>query len=374
MLKHNVQVEQAKEDFTIKNTYSYWDEQPTNRRFSEGDFIIKTDQPAHLFINTLFRRQMEIRDSVMYDMSSWSVPLAYNLDAGWTTSEVRVQTDRVYEALAQPKGVDNERAKYAYVINWQQRHAPKALARLWDHGYKVRSAEKGFSKNGQQFSKGSLVVLLGRNKHKEETIHADMEAIAHAAQVKIAGFNTGRMDIRSDLGSPSMRPIEEPNVALLMDTPFNSYTAGQLWFLFDQFTEFGISRIRANDLGSIELDEYDVIIMPGMWGNGGLDEIKSELFKHWVHQGGTLVGTENAGAWLTKERSGISNAALFSPKDDASEEVKDVAYARYEDREEISGLQRIPGAAFKGIIDNSHPLAFGMQDRLYSLKFGTNGI
>lgn len=374
MLKHNVQVEQAKEDFTIKNTYSYWDARPTNRRFSEGDFIIKTDQPAHLFINTLFRRQMEIRDSVMYDMSSWSVPLAYNLDAGWTTSEVRVQTDRVYEALAQPKGVDNERAEYAYVINWQQRHAPKALARLWDHGYKVRSAEKGFSKNGQQFSKGSLVVLLGRNKHKEESIHADMEAIAHAAQVKIAGFNTGRMDIGSDLGSPSMRPIEEPNVALLMDTPFNSYTAGQLWFLFDQFTEFGISRIRANDLSSIELNEYDVIIMPGMWGNGGLDEIKSKLLKHWVHQGGTLVGTENAGAWLTKERSGISNAALFSPKDDASEEVKDVAYARYEDREEISGLRRIPGAAFKGIIDNSHPLAFGMQDRLYSLKFGTNGI
>ena len=73
---------------------------------------------------------MEIRDSVMYDMSSWSVPLAYNLDAGWTNSEVRVQTDRVYEAFAQPKGVDNERAEYAYVINWQQQHAPKALARF----------------------------------------------------------------------------------------------------------------------------------------------------------------------------------------------------------------------------------------------------
>lgn len=374
MLKHNVQVEQAKEDFTIKNTYSYWDGQPTNRRFSEGDFIIKTDQPAHLFINTLFRRQMEIRDSVMYDMSSWSVPLAYNLDAGWTTSEVGVQTDRVYEPLAQPQGIYNERANYAYVINWEQRHAPKALARLWDHGYKVRSAEKGFSKNGQQFSKGSLVVLLGRNKHKGETIHADMVAIANVAQVKIAGFNTGRMDIGSDLGSPSMRPIEEPKVALLMDVPFNSYTAGQLWFLFDQFTEFGISRIRANDLTSIKLHEYDVIIMPGMWGNGGLDETTSELLKNWVHYGGTLVGTENAGAWLTKERSGISNAALFSPKDDVSEEVKDVAYTRYEDREEISGLRRIPGAAFKGIIDNSHPLAFGMQDRLYSLKFGKNGI
>ena len=134
MLKHNVQVEQAKEDFTIKKYIQLCRRtRPTNRRFSEGDFIIKTDQPAHLFINTLFRRQMEIRDSVMYDMSSWSVPLAYNLDAGWTTSEVRVQTDRVYEALAHPKGVDNERAEYAYVINWQQRHAQGAcsIVGLW---------------------------------------------------------------------------------------------------------------------------------------------------------------------------------------------------------------------------------------------------
>lgn len=374
MLKHNIQVEQATEDFNVRNTYSYWDGSSSNKRFSEGDFIIKTDQPAHLFINTLFRRQMEIRDSVMYDMSSWSVPLAYNLDAGWTTSDVRVNSERVFEAVSHPEGVINREADYAYVIDWKQRHAPKALAKLWEHGYNVRAAQKGFIKGDNEFSKGSLVILVGRNLDKSETIQNDIATIADEVGVLVHGFDTGRMDAGSDLGSPSMRPVEQPKVALMVDSPFNSYSAGQLWFLFDQWTEFGISRIRSGDFNSIDLNSYDVLLMPGMWGNGGMNDETIERIQNWVRDGGTLIGTEGTGAWLTEGRSGISGAELFSPEDEDSDDVPDVAYTRYEDREDTTGLRRIPGSAFKGILDNSHPLAFGMPDRLYSLKFGTNGI
>ncbi len=373
MLKHNIEIERATEDFTARNVYDYWDATSANRSFSAGDFIIKTDQPAHLFINTMFRRELELKDSVTYDMTSWSIPLAYNLDAGWTTSDVRVNTDRVVEPMSHPKGVMNNNAGYAYVINWEQRHAPKALARLWDHGYKVRAAEKGFMKEGSSFSGGSLVVLVGRNLHKPN-IHADMASIAEAANVQIVGFDTGRMDEGSDLGSPSNRPIEKPKVALMMDSPYSSLTAGQLWFLFDRFTEFGISRIRSNDINSIDLNSYDVILMPGMWGNGGMSESTIERIKNWVRDGGTIIGTEGSGAWLTESRSGMSGAALFEADEEESDEVPAVAYTRYEDREDTSGLRRIPGSAFKAMIDNSHPLAFGMKDRLYSLKFSSNAI
>lgn len=374
MLKHNVQVEQATESFTVRNAYDYWDGNASNRTFSAGDFIIKTDQPAHLFINTMFRRELELRDSVTYDMTSWSIPLAYNLDAAWSTSDLRVSTNQVTEMMTHPEGVENGNATYAYAIDWSQRNAPTALARLWDHGYNVRAAEKGFTREENEFSRGSLVILVGRNLHKSETIHADMAAIAEDANVVITGFNTGRMDEGSDLGSPSMRPVHEPKVALMMDSPYSSLTAGQLWFLFDQWTEFGISRIRSGDFNNIDLNSYDVILMPGMWGNGGFSESAIERIKTWVRDGGTLIGTEGTGAWLTEGRSGISGAKLFDAEDDDSDEVPAVAYTRYEDRTDTSGLRRIPGSAFKGIIDNSHPLAFGMPDRLYSLKFSNTSI
>ncbi|MCG8373218.1 MAG: M14 family metallopeptidase [Balneolales bacterium] len=375
MLKHNVQVEQATEDFTVRNAFDYWDGNSSTRNFTVGDFIIKTDQPGHLFINTLFRRQLEIRDSVMYDMSTWSIPLAYNLDAAWTTSNVGVSTEMVTESMMHPLGVENNDATYAYTIDWAQRHAPKALAKLWDYGYNVRSSEKGFVKDGIEFSKGSLVILIGRNLHKTGAIHRDMQAIAEYANVEIMGFDTGRMDEGSDLGSPSMEPVHEPKVALMVDSPFNSYTAGQLWFLFDQWTEFGISRIRSSDFDNIDLNSYDVILMPGSWG--GLSSVASEDeiegLKDWVRNGGVLIGTESSGSWLTEERGGIANVKL-AETDDEEEGIDPAAYTRYEDREDTVGLRRIPGSAFKGIVDNSHPLAFGMPDRIYSLKFGSDTI
>lgn len=376
MLKQGVKVEQANDDFNIRNAYSYWDGNTSSRSFKAGDFIIKTDQPGHLFINTLMRRQLEIKDSVMYDMSTWSAPLAYNLDAAWTTSNIRVNTTQIDEEVVHPNGITNGNAQYAYVVDWNQRNAPKALAQLWKHGYKVRSSEKGFTKDGTEYSRGSLVVLLGRNLHKGDAIHQDMKTIADYADVKIAGFNTGRMDAGSDLGSPSMRPVEEPRVGLMMDSGFSSYTAGQIWFLFDQWTELGIDRIRSGSFGGLDLNDYDVLILPGGFGlNGTFNENSRERLKDWVRDGGTLVATEGSTSWLTKEESGISSAELFEEEEEEDEnKIDPAAYTRYKDQEDSSGLRRIPGSAFKAMIDNSHPLAFGMKDKLYSLKFSTNAL
>jgi hypothetical protein len=375
MLKQGVQVEQATEDFTQRSSFDYWDGTSSSQSFKEGDFIIKTNQPAHLFINTLMRRQLEIKDSVMYDMSTWSAPLAYNLDAYWTTSDVRASTSMVTAEMVHPNGVNNKNASYAYVVDWSQRNAPKALAQLWKHGYKVRSSEKGFSKDGKEYSRGSLVVLLGRNLHKSKSIHSDMETIAAYADVEVAGFNTGRMDTGSDLGSPSMQPVAKPKVAMMMDSGFSSYTAGQIWFLFDQWTEFGIDRIRSGSIGRIDLNDYDVIIMPNGFGlNGIFNGNGKDRLRDWIRSGGTLVATESSAGWLTKDQSGITPAELVSDDDDNDDKIDPSAYTKYKDQEDSSGLRRIPGSAFKAMIDNSHPLAFGMKDKLYSLKFSTNAL
>lgn len=376
MMKHGVEVERAEEDFSIRDAYSYWDGKAENRNFKTGDFIIKTNQPAHLFINTLMRRQLEFRDSVMYDMSTWSVPLAYNLDAAWTERNLNVDTRVLRNMPFQPSGLMADAPGYAYVIDWKQRNAPKALAELWNMGYKVRSAEKGFTKGDESFSRGSLIILTGRNKERESSIHTDMAALADEAGVIIRSFNTGRMDSGSDLGSVNNVPLEEPKVALMVDSPFNSYTAGQLWFLFDQWTEFGISRIRTDALGSLNLYDYDVILMPGSWSGLGSALSESEInnLKQWVRNGGVLIGTEGSAAWLTKDRSGITGVSLFDEEEDDTAGIDPEAYTLYKDRSDTSGLKRIPGTAFKARIDNSHPLAFGMPETLYSLRFDDDVI
>ncbi|MDX1586668.1 MAG: M14 family zinc carboxypeptidase [Balneolaceae bacterium] len=377
MLQHGVEVERAGEDFRVRDAYGYWTGESAARSFNSGDFIIKTDQPRHIFINTLMKRQLAIKDSVMYDMSTWSAPLAYNLDAAWTEEDLDITTTRVTAAPTYPYGVENTDAEYAFVINWDQRYAPNALARLWDAGYRVRSAAETFTYEGKTYGEGSLIVLVGRNYGKKDKIGADMQRIAEEARVQIVGFNTGRMDQGIDLASRDSEPVKEPKVALMVDSPFSSYTAGQIWFLFDRWTEFGISRIRADGLSRLDINEYDVIIMPGARGlSSVLDSTAQEMLKNWVSNGGTLVATENSAEFLTKNRTGFTNVSLAEADEEETQDdtIDPEAYTRYEAREDSSGLERIPGSAFKGIIDDSNPLAFGLGNRLYSLKFSDEAL
>ncbi len=375
LMKHGARVERADAAFTVSDARDYWDDAPRRRSFEAGTYLVFTDQPRHLFINTVLQRQMAIEDSVMYDMATWSAPLAYNLDAFWTTSKPGVATTPLDRAPAPRANVINPNAGYAYVIDWRQRNAPKALAKLWEAGYRVRAARKGFGDGTRDFPPGTLIVLLGRNQGKPA--QADMERIAQEGGVVIIGMNTGRMETGIDLASRDSRPVKKPKTALLVDAPFNAYTAGQLWYLFDQETGLGISRLRVGELGDTKLSEYDVMIIPGTRGplSAVIDSVQVQRLKAWVEAGGTLIATEGSARALTKNRLGLTDVELASDqKDEATDEIPSSAYTTYAARGDSTGLDRIPGSALRGWIDQTHPIAFGLPDRLYSLKFDTDAL
>lgn len=304
MLKQGVEIEQATEGFTLRNATNYRDNTTERRSFSEGDFIIRKNQTKHLLITTLFEPKMAFGDSVMYDMSAWSVPMAHNLDAYYASNDPSAETSRLTDLPHRESGVINASAEYAYVIDWEQQSAPNALAELWRMGYRVRSAEKEFMKNGITFSRGTLVVLVGRNYEKRIEIGRDMDQVAEHAGVLIHGMDTGRMDTGMDLASRSSTVLHQPKTAMIVDRPFNSYTAGQIWFQFDQNVGYGFSRIRSWRLASLDLSEFDVIILPGMRGSSPqFGEDEQSALKAWVEQGGTLVATEDAALILSADRT-----------------------------------------------------------------------
>lgn len=376
LLKHNIEVERADEDFTLRNGTDYRSKNRMNRSLSAGDFIIKKDQPKHLFITTLFEPEMAIEDSVMYDMSAWSVPMAYNLEAYYSDSEPSVSTTLIEEVPNRRSGVVNASATYAFVIDWKQPGAPKALAKLWEKGYSVRSAEKLFSKGGLSFSRGTLIILAGRNYGMRSQLSDDMKQVAQQAGVIIHGFNTGRMDSGMDLASRSSNVLHKPKTALIVDRPFSSYTAGQIWFQFDQNVEYGISRLRSWRLSSLDLSEYDVLIMPGFYGGSSpLGDSEMDVLKDWVQAGGTLVATEQSAFALTKDRTEFTSVEMVQSDVDTSDETTDpAAFTPFEARRDSSGLRRIPGAAFHSYVDISNPLAFGVKEQLYSLTYTTDQL
>ncbi len=384
LLHHGVDVQKSTSSFSVARAKAYHQGNSQSKSFPRGTFIVSTDQNRHLFINTLLQRQMEIEDSVMYDMATWSAPLAYNLEVYTTDSPLGVSGESLSEAPSLPFGLSATEEPYAYVLDWKQRHAPKALAMLWKKGYRVRSAGKSFGRGDQQFSPGTLIVLVGRNLDKVDEIEADLEEIAQMAQVQITGLSTGRMDNGIDLVSRYSRVIKQPKVALMVDQPFDTYTAGQLYFLFDQDTEFPISRLRPTQIqqtdvpkfgrryGYGDLNDYDVLLLPGgnnlkeVFGEKGL-----EALEDWVRRGGVLIATEESAYFFTKKQSEMTTVELSQPDSDTSSTAK---YLPYSESQRYYGLKRIPGSALNSSIDTSHPLGFGLDKRVFSLKFGSTAL
>ena len=388
MMEHGVEVERADEAFTVPDAHDYWTGRPQSRRFDAGAYIIRADQARSIYVNTIMQRQMAIEDSIMYDMATWSAPLAYNLDAAWTERDISVDATPLTEAPAAEGSVENPDAAYGYVIEWNQRHAAKALALLWKAEYNVRSVRRPLHIGGKEYSRGSLVVLMGRNREKNETAASDMQHIAEEAGVEIVGFDSGWTEEGINPASGRSAVLKSPNVGLVIDSPFNSYTTGQLWFLFEEWTQLPVNRLRVTDLGRIELKKYDVLVLPGSFGSlsSAIDSSTVGRIRAWVRDGGTLVGTENGARFLTKEQSRLTGIELFTgeaKKDEEKEKGEEEAfekgtledpYVGLEDREDLDDLDHIPGSAIRSFLDVTHPLAYGMPERIYSLKFGKTGL
>lgn len=386
LLRNGVEVSRTTEETRINGAIDYRNGESTNTVLPKGSYLVSTDQPRHLLVTTIMERNMAIEDSVMYDMATWAAPLAYNLQAFQLKSAFTGNTEPVTAPVEVSYGLESVDDAYAYVIDWKQRHAPKALAKLWEKGYRVRSAEEAFAdQEGNTFDPGALIVLVGRNLDKSDQMTDDMREIARATRVHIKAYSSGRMKTGMDLASSKNRPVKQPRVAMLIEPPFDTYTSGQLYFLFDQETELPVERIRASILrqtalprfgsryGYADLQDYDVLLLPG--GGSGLKEMfKQEQLaelKDWVQRGGVIVAAESAAEFFTKAESGFTGVEMKSSPKDSSEQVK---YLAYEDREDYFGKKRIPGTALNAEIDHTHPLAFGVDDQLYTLKFGSDAI
>ena len=384
MLMNGVRLERTTEPLTA-TTRSFRDAvEPTERTHAAGSLIIPTEQARHLFINSILTNDLAIEDSVMYDMSTWSAALAYNLEAYSFDRPVQVDTEPL--TLLEQRGSvsgPSDGPVYAYVIDWSQRNAPQALAQLWQKDIRVRAALEPFTTaTGETFAAGSLIALRGRNLERDD-LPQIMETLADDFGLQIHRFTTGRMQAGNDLASTRNFPLRQPRVALLVDEPFDTYTSGQIYFLFDWETQLPVTRIRTSVLrqtavpkfgqryGYADLFDYDVLILPDA---GGLNEVFDDEYRKvlldWITAGGTLVTVGESAEFFTAENDFTSQKLIVADRD-SSDAARFVTYA---ERGDYYGRKNIPGTALRASLDTTHPLAFGMSPEVYTLKFGSSSL
>jgi len=355
LIKNNIEYSFTKTGTVVKG-FRYNTGKEESYSTSASDLLISTMQSKGNLVRVLFEPQSKLADSVTYDITAWSLPYAYGLDAYAVKEKVVGQPALVIGFNIIPDNND-----YAYIIEYNSFKDGQLLAGLLKNGIKVRSAQKNFSFNGKNHNKGSLIVIRKGNENKI----GNMLKMVGQSGSTITPVSSGFMDAGVDFGSDKNRLLNAPRVAMLTGEGVSSTAAGEVWHLFDQELDYPIHLINANTIGNESLKDIDVIILPD--GNYKILADKESNLKNWVRDGGKLIAIENA---VTQMASG--DWGIKSKKE--NEESKDASYAdlkRYENRERESVSSNIPGAIYKLNIDDSHPLAFGYTD-YYSLKMNAN--
>ena len=321
-------------------------------------------QPRSSLAKVLFEPKSKLSDSATYDITAWSIPYAYGLEA----YAIKERKEVVPNSLKLHIVKQYNAAAYGYLIPYQSLNSAKCLAYLLKNKVKVRFADKAFVYNQLSFPIGTLIIL----KTSNATI--DWNGLVNKA---VQQFNIhptvvagGFVDKGSDFGSSEVHYIKAPKVALLTGENISYTAAGEVWNLFDQVLDYPVSLINATDINRININDYDVLVLPDGNYHSLLDKVLLDKLKEYVKNGGKIVALENAVVQFASNDWGI---ILKDDKGSTDKMGDDYgALKKYSDRDREDLSNSIPGAIYKVEIDNTHPLAYGYPDYYYTLKMDAN--
>ncbi len=319
-----IDVRQAPSDFRVKTAYGIYGDKYDSRSFPAGTYIVSTAQPngalakailefdPHLKPSFLEEERREIEkhnETRMYEVSTWSLPIGYDLDAYWTTTPPTVDREPVAVTPQLEGEIISPESEYGYVVDMVGDKTYEFLTRLFMERVIVFASEKAFTIEGNSFSPGALVILRRGNPDNLPEI---MQMLVDEVGIDVYGVNTGRSSEGSFLGAPTFHALSQPRVALVSGSGIDYTSSGAIWFAIDRQIQMPHSLLQLTDLGRRDLSEYNVLIIPGSWGSLSyyVDKGTADKLSDWVSDGGTLICLGEAAAWAADTSQGLSRVRL----------------------------------------------------------------
>ena len=346
------------ENGTVKG-YNYTSGKLGTLKSTEKSLVISTDQPKGTLVKVLFEPKAKLSDSVTYDITAWSLPYAYGLDAIASENKVAGKTVTKDETEYGVK----QRNSYAHVADWNSFNDAKFLAELLNNNVRVRYAHKPFVLDGISHDRGSLIITKSDNKNKK-----DFEEVLNRASQKfsksLTSTNTGFVESGKDFGSSYVAVLQKMNIAVLSGEPTSTLRFGEIWNFFEQQLNYPISVLDEDYFNRVDLTKYDILILPDGWGyNSFLSESIRSKIRDWVKRGGKLIAMGGAIDALSSDKA-------FTIKEKEVKKDSTINLDSYEVSEREQIKSEITGAIFKANVDNTNPLAYGYGDTYFTLKLG----
>ena len=330
---------------------------------TSNDLVVSTNQPKGKMVKVLFEANAKLSDSLTYDITAWSLPYAYGLEAIASTSLIASNTSTT-------SVVSNNKNTNAtgYIVRWNSLKDAEFLAHLLKQSIKVRFTEKPLNTEGQTFDRGSLIIVRGDNK-KITDFDNILIRTANSYNRQLNAVVSGFSKSGPDFGSPDIKLVNKQKVAVLSGKGTSSLSYGALWHFFEQQLHYPVTSINTEHLQYINLDAYNVLILPSGNYKSSLNEDAMEKLQSWIKKGGKAIAIDKALSTFADKKG----FGLKSNKTDEDEEKVDIKnLIPYADRERENVKKMIAGAIFKTKVDHTHPMAYGYSDTYFSLKLGSD--
>ena len=339
--------------------YAY-DTQENGSLSYEQALSVSTDQPKGKLVHVLFEPEAALSTPLTYDITAWSLPYAYGLNAVASTKAVNTQ-----EAVTKtPKRNTISKTAAGYISKWNSMTDARFLSALLQAKIKVRFSEKPFTNSGVAYPSGSLIVTRSDNPNAD--FDTKLIEIANEFDRTLTAVPTSFASAGPDFGSSSVKLINKAKIGLLTGEQTSSLSYGATWHFFEQQLEYPVTSINVDDLGRVNFSDYDVLVFPS--GRYRIDNNVLDQLKSWVRSGGNIIALDNA-LNVFADKEGFQLKRIPSEQNEDSLADKIIPYA---DREQQIAKNLISGSIFKTNVDATHPLAFGYDDTYYSLKIGSD--
>ncbi|MCZ6818496.1 MAG: M14 family zinc carboxypeptidase [Calditrichaeota bacterium] len=392
LLRHKIEVYAAEENFSINRAHHYVSKKVNNKSFPAGTFLVPYSQPQKRLAKALLeadanmeevflkeaRKNYEYNESLgknapkerlgFYDVTAWSLPLAYGVEAYGLEKAFAGRMRKLQERPTVQSGVQltNGPATYAYAFDYNTNAGAKLLAQLLKEDFKVAISRKTFTVDGTDFARGTVIARVARNA---ASLHGRITELAKSCEVPVIPLNSAWTDKGVMLGSNNLINLKKPKIAVITEEPARQTSYGAIWYLLEKQYEYDFTAIRLDYFQRVDLRKYDVLVFPPGSASGyqrGLGESGIKKIKEWVQSGGVFVGVGGGAVFATKEKVGLTSAKLLgatpekTKKEEDDKEKKQGENKKPNEKEEKPDFT--PGAILKLKLDTYHFMSLGYDE------------
>jgi hypothetical protein len=326
----------------------------------KGSLILDFSQARGRLARALLDQDNNISHLYFYDVSAWSLPLAYGIQE-CKLAKTKVKRLPGLPPLPNPPKVSKNGA--FILLASDSGESPLLAAKATKAGLEVRVATKPFRIASQDFGPGSLVIPTPTEAIRTTLNHIlkgfpDLQPISTQSSMSQRG---------PDLGSPSFASCVSVRAALAFGEGTDPNLAGALWFLFENRLRTKIHRLPLNNLSPDNLNRFNLVILP----DGGLPpawQRNKTALRRWVREGGIVLAIGSSARAI--HRDILGGKSLLRNSKALHKSSKKPAWTTPTQLAQENRMDRNPGAIIQIRIDSKRLLAAGYGSTLPVLVQG----